>query len=564
MKRKIIKIFSLLLSFAMVFSLATGCRRGDDDNQMVDKTKTQLYVKYYNGGFGDEWLNKLCAEFEEMYTEESLEKGKTGVQIMKEFTRGQLTGPDNMKGNRNNVYLMENIDYYTYVAGGTLLDLTDTINDYAFTGKETKETEKKIINKIIDSYDEFLNVSGKYYGLPLFETSINLNYDIDMFEQRGLYFALGKTAENFAESDFKDENKISDLFVNDAEDARSYGPDGKPDTEDDGLPSTYKDFRALTIYMKVTGVTPFVWNGYEMGYLTGLVNDMWANNEGAEQMKLNFTFGGVAKNLVEIDDNGKIAKNADGSVKLMPATEIKEDNKKLLQRQKGKYDALSFAELLLDDGLKNKNSANYFSKSFDGGFSNINAQDYFLNPAENKIDPIGFLVDGGWWYNEAKVPSERNIGILPLPKTDASRIGKPNTKVSDRASLIFVSNETPSAVQPVAKAFVSFLQSDYAMETYTKYTNTFRAMKYDLSEQTLKDMSSYGKSVYATRNSEDTTVLPWMPISKTARKYASLLSYRTYGFSVNSQENNPLIYFKDHSDATVDSYFEAIWKYNDK
>ena len=30
----------------------------------------------------------------------------------------------------------------------------------------------------------------KYYGLPLFETSINLNYDIDMFNERGLYLSL--------------------------------------------------------------------------------------------------------------------------------------------------------------------------------------------------------------------------------------------------------------------------------------------------------------------------------------------------------------------------------------
>lgn len=559
--KNIVKAVSVLLCLMMVFALTVGCNRNDDFNQKVDKTKTQLYVKYYNGGFGDEWLNKLCAEFEAMYADAHLEEGKTGVQIMKEFTRGQLSGPNDMKGKLNNVYLMENIDYYTFVASGMLLDLTDTINDYAVTGTETKETDRKIVNKIPQAYDEFLNVSWKYYGLPLFETSINLNYDIDMFNERGLYFAKGQTAEDFTEEDFADESKVASLFVNKIDDARSDGPDGKPETSDDGLPATYKDFRALTIYMKVTGVTPFVWNGYETGYLTGLINDMWANNEGAAQMKLNFTFEGKANTLVETDSNGKILRNADNSVKLMQETVIDGNNKNLLQLQKGKLDAIEFAKLLLDDGLGNKNSANYYSKSFDSSFSNINAQNYFLNPDENNIDPIGFLVDGGWWYKEAKVPSDRNIGILPLPKTDASQIGKPNTKVSDRASFIFVNNETPAAVQPVAKAFVSFLQSDYAMETYTKYTNTFRAMDYDLSEETIKNLSAYGKSVYDTRNSDDTVVLPWTPISQTARKSASLLSYRTYGFSVNTQENNPLVYFKDHGDATVESYFEAIWKY---
>ena len=559
--KNMVKIISLLLCLMMVFGFAVGCRRDNSDDQREDKNKTQLYVKYYNGGFGDEWLNQLCAEFETMYADAHFEDGKTGVQIMKEFNRGQLTGPNDMKGKPINVYLMENIDYYTYVAGGTMLDLTDVVNDFAVTGKDTKETDKKIVNKIMDSYDEFLNVSGKYYALPLFETSINLNYDIDMFEQRGLYFAEDKTAEDFTEADFADESKISALFVNDADDVRANGPDGKPNTSDDGLPATYKDFRALTIYMKITGVIPFVWNGYETGYLTGLINDMWANNEGAKQMKLNFTFGGTAKTLVELDGNGKVVKNADGTIKLASEKDINESNKNLLQLQKGKLDALEFAKLLLDDGLGNKNSANYYFKSFDSGFSNINAQNYFLDPDGNNVDPIGFLVDGGWWYNEAKVSNDRNIGVLPLPKTDANQIGNPNTKVSDRSSFIFVNNETSTAVQPVAKAFVSFLQSDYAMETYTKYTNTFRAMKYDLSTETLNAMSAYGKSIYATRNSDDTTVLPWTPISQVARKNASLLSYRTYGFSVNTQENNPLIYFKDHPNATAVSYFEAIWNY---
>lgn len=558
--KKPVRILSLFLCLLMLCSVMAGCRRDDNTDQTVEKTKTQLYVKYYNGGFGDEWLNRLCAEFEAMYADVSLEEGKVGVQIMKEFNRGQLTGPDGLKGNRNNVYLMENIDYYTYVASGMLLDLSDVVNDYAMTGKDTKESITRISGKIFPSYDEFLNVSGRYYGLPLFETSINLNYDIDMFEERGLYFAAGKTAEDFTEADFADERKVSSLFVNNRDDTRSDGPDGKPSTSDDGLPATYKDFRALTIYMKIAGVTPFVWNGFETGYLTGLVNDMWANNEGANQMKLNFTFDGTADTLVQTDANGKVMRNADGSVKLMDATVIGESNRALLQLQKGKLDALSFARLLLDDGLGNPNSSNYYSRSFDSGFSNINAQDCFLDPDANGVDPIGFLVDGGWWYNEAKV-SDRNIGILPLPKVDASHIGEPNTKVSDRSSLIFVSSETPAAVQPVAKAFVSFLQSDYAMELYTKYTNTFRAMDYTLSEDTIASMSTYGKSVYATRNSADTTVLPWTPISAAARKNASVLSYRTYGFSVNSQEDNPLIYFTDHKDATAESYFEAIWNY---
>ena len=104
--KNMVKIFSLLLCLMMTFGFAVGCRRDNSEDQKVDKSKTQLYVKYYNGGFGDEWLNQLCAEFEEMYADVHFEEGKTGVQIMKEFNRGQLTGPNDMKGKLINVYLM--------------------------------------------------------------------------------------------------------------------------------------------------------------------------------------------------------------------------------------------------------------------------------------------------------------------------------------------------------------------------------------------------------------------------------------------------------------------------
>ena len=556
--KKGVKIIAALMSLATCFTVATGCGGRANVDQTTDNTKTQLYVKYYNGGFGEEWLNKLVAEFEAAYANESFEAGKTGVQIMKEFTRGQLTGPSSMKGNRNNVYLMEDVDYYTYASEGVLMDISDVVDDYAITGLNQKETDRKISAKIPGIYDEFLKIDGKYYALPLFETSINLNYDIDLFEQKCLYFADGKTAEGFTEDDYKDEGKIGELFVADKTDERSAGPDGKKGTDDDGLPATYADFRALTIYMKIVSVTPFVWNGYETGYLTGLINDMWANNEGAEQMKLNFTFDGTAKTLVDTI-------GSDGSVTLKGDTVITADNKQLLQRQKGKLDALRFAELLLDDGTGRSNSRNYYSKSFESSFLHTNAQNYFIDPEANGIgdNPIGFLVDGGWWYKEAKV-TDRNIGILPLPKTDASKIGTPNTKVCDHVSYIFIGNETPAAVVPLAKAFVSFINSDYALQTYTQYTSTMRAMDYEMPEATLATMNAYGRSVYANKKTSDTTVLPWVPVSAAARSNASYLAYRTYGFSVNSADYTPLVYLNDHKDVTPEQYFEQIWTFRNK
>ena len=104
--KKLTQIVAAVLSVITVFAF-TSCRRENQD-QTIDKNKLQLYVKYYNGGFGDEWLKKLGSEFEAMYDGYDFGGGKVGVQIFPEYTRGQLTGPSSMKGNRNNVYLLEN------------------------------------------------------------------------------------------------------------------------------------------------------------------------------------------------------------------------------------------------------------------------------------------------------------------------------------------------------------------------------------------------------------------------------------------------------------------------
>lgn len=579
MKQWIVRIVSIALLVVMCLSLVACDRSGiDDDLQKINTNKTQLYVKYCNGGFGRTWLDILCTEFEEMYKDVSFETGKKGVQIMKDFDKRNVE-VGNMSGNINQVFLQEDRDYYDFIAKDTLLDITDVVTGYAVTGVDadgnaTKETKRTIDGKMSDTYKSFYNVgseqSPKYYGLPLYETSINIVYNKDLFDSKCFYFAKGATAENFSEEDFTDDEKIQDLFVLTTEAERSYGPDNKPNTYDDGLPATYADFRALLIYMRTNGTTPFVWNGYETGYLTGMVNDMWANNVGAEQMMLNFTFSGTAaaNTLVEVDSNGKIVHNADGSVKLNgAATEINANNYSLLQLQKGKLDALKFAKLILDD------SKNYYSKSFDSGFTHTNAQDCFVKPSSYQLSSVGFLIEGGWWYKEMdqrqaftteQERMSKQFAVLPLPKADATQLGQPITKVSDRKSVIFANKYMPSEVLPIAKAFIAFLQSDHALETYTRYTDAFRAMEYDISDETKSALTPFGRSVYELRSSDDTVTLPWLPLSETARKNVSSLNYRNYGFATSSTEGNPFIYIKDNPTTTYEQYFEYIFNYKKK
>lgn len=149
---------------------------------------------------------------------------------------------------------------------------------------------------------------------------MNLVYNVDLFEEKRYYFAKGKSADALpAGADLDDYDTVSDLFIQDLDEERSYGPDGRtgidPDTNedysiDDGLPATYNDFRALITYMKNDKTIPFIWSPITVPYTTCIINEAWANSEGKEQFALNFSFNGTAKNLLQLNSDGTPKRSA--------------------------------------------------------------------------------------------------------------------------------------------------------------------------------------------------------------------------------------------------------------
>ena len=80
------RLMALLLCFAAVggtFATA-GC---DKEVQEFDESKSQLFVKYYNGGAGRAWIDEVVANFEADYADVSFEEGKKGVEVVKDFEK---------------------------------------------------------------------------------------------------------------------------------------------------------------------------------------------------------------------------------------------------------------------------------------------------------------------------------------------------------------------------------------------------------------------------------------------------------------------------------------------
>ena len=619
MKKNLKRLMAMALCTLSVVGSAmgaVGCNKNNGGEQ-IDNTKTQIKVKYNNGGLGRVWLDTVLAKFEEVYAEVSFEEGKQGVQILKDFAKRNIE-LSAMKSSDAQVFLLEDLDMWDFGVNGALLDVTDLVTKPAKTSYTTSESET-IESKISQTHKNIYNVptkdhpDGGYYAIPFFDSPMNLNYSVQLFEERGLYLRgegnfvdengnetseafpeYGATADNFTEEDFNNEVKVMNLFVTDANEARSYGPNGKTGiingidySVDDGLPATYADFKALLKQMEIVGVTAFVWNDLEPAYLTSHLNGVWANNIGVEQVQVSLTFEGVVTNVVDLDANGKVQYNSDGSVKVLeePVT-INGDNVDVLHKTKGKLDALEFAKMIVS-----KDSAgNYRFNEKSLSQNHKDAQNMFIDyESMGQDQPIAFLIDGEWWlresydanFNTIDEMHEQKFGILPLPRATREEVGTPVTNVCDHYSSIFINSNTPENKLEAAKELFSFLQNESSLLTFSYYTNMVRSMQYELSDERLaelgyfsndpkyassgREFGYYTKNIYATRLADPTcTITPWQPYSDLTRNKATLLAYRKWAFSGNIGGEimfNPIITLHANENLSAKEYFEAICKY---
>lgn len=441
---KSIKRLICVLIVVALCAGGVGCRK-DPNAVTIDTTKTQLYIGCLSAGLNTDWLRAAADDFEEFYSEEEFETGKKGVQVV--ITPGGIADYQGaqilpkMSGLRESIVITQSVDYQQFANSGLLADITDVVKaDLSEYGDVDEEGNGLTIEgKLDDRLADFLCRDGKYYALPYYEAFYGIFYDVDLFENPNnlFYFAEGKSAEGIDMT--ADDFDLSSLFIQSPDAPRSYGPDGKTGvidgvdySADDGLPATYADFFALTLYMYTNSVTPMIWNG-KLYYLTDFLVGMYANEEGYEQAALNLTFNGHAKTLVSgIDDNGDIISTYE--------EDITPENGNLLATQAGKYNVLKFWNKLVTDD-KNYESA----RSFNGNFTHTDAQDTFLlSRISSEIKDVGMIVEASWLQAEAsqtmsdhaiKYGSQysrdnRRIAIMPFPWSSSDKVGQKQTALA--------------------------------------------------------------------------------------------------------------------------------------
>ena len=491
MKKTMKQALSIGLVSLLSFT-AFGCDRGGES---VEAGKSQLYVATFAGGFGTSWMDSVEKRFEEKYANVSFEEGKVGVQIVskpeRELTNETLVAK--LEGMTHEVFFSEAINYYELQSNGLLYDISEAVTkplnwDFATGTVDANDPETKSIQEKMTNGDhkDYFGAEGKYYGLPFYEATYGIVYDIDLFEDRCLYFAENGTD-----------------FIVKKSDKRSKGPDGQFGTSDDGLPATYDDFFKLCNYMVSCGITPITWNGVSPAYMNALVESLQADYEGAEQMRLNYTANGTATNLVkEFDAAGN---------PVLESQEITAENGYLTwTKQAGKYYGLQFVENIM------KNTDYYAVGSVtSSGYMQTDAQNALIMDKyiQNK-KPVAMLVDGSWWLNEAKssfaaVEQEfgteaglqnRKFGLMPLPKATADKVGEKYSVMEVNSSICFVRGNVDKKKDKLIKEFIQFCHTDESLREFTSTTYTTKPFAYTMSDAEVNAMPYWGQEMYKLHN----------------------------------------------------------------
>ena len=489
----------LMLSAVVMFT-TVGCG-GPELVEQLDESKTTLKVYNYSGGVGTGWLTPIKERFEQKFANYEFEPGKKGVQIMPDETKTDAS-LQTIQQNENHVFFAEWVDAVSLIGNDNTLNIHDVmttpLNEFLLdeTGKPVTDDTATIESKLYEESKDFYTFRDEqYYGLPHYSHFPAIIYNHQLFEDKGLFFADAPL----------DDGTIEGNFTSSSNPKKSCGPDGKIGTEDDGLPATWDEMFLLYDRMIQRKVIPFVWNGEgAKGYTKYFLSNAYLNLVGKDVARYNYDYNS-GDNTINI-----ITKfNADGTYETGTAKISSEADKKFLHSELEKFYALEAFDKMLDN-------SNYYTKNCkDGLGSHLDAQyDFILSAGEGQ--PIGMLLEGSYWYNEAEDAGHidaaiysqedfedlNDFRIMYMPHQYNGRAsdikGKDMGKFvladqSDSFACINKTIEGNEGLVKCAKMFLAFCYTQESLEDFTAISDTVRFMHYDVDTSKLSD---YGKHIW--------------------------------------------------------------------
>ncbi len=458
------------------------------------KDQTTIYIANTGGGVGEEWLTQAAERFSKSVAEESYEEGKKGVYVDIFSSTGVTTS--NMSTDGYSMYFTERSGTArTLSQAGLALDITDIV-----TEKVYENGTKAIVDSVKDDYLSALKgTDGQYYALPHFEIYPTLTYNKAIFDANGIYFAApGETNVDAYSCDFGKANMVG------LEKAakKSCGIDGKYNTFDDGLPTTYRELLIFCNYMdEVHTVTPFTVAGGHIDYYNYLVEGIMSSLMGAESFKGMFSFDKEMEIVTGYETDKELLDVAGIGIK-KPIT-IKETITNAtgykVRQTAARYYAVALTEILHDRLWMAPDSSNNNS-------NHSKTQANFIMGGVKGQKKVGMLIEGSQWVNEAinsrhfesfeQVAQKKSeLGIMPFPVSLDTPIttenkGATRTVMDFGTSYMFVNKKVsnnPGLVRAI-KDFIQFIYQEEELQQFTKVTGVLKAsMEYDYNTSDIKN-----------------------------------------------------------------------------
>ena len=498
LKKAMCGAMALCMSFGLAAcggggSGTSGGTSGSGDTSASTSINVLVFTGTATRNGAIKWIQDAAERFTELKKNEVYESGKKGVNIS--ISDNKLIPYANLSTDGNDIYLDEaTADMYTYSASNELMQLDEIVNYIEDEQGLTIDADAK---KRMLGYKS-ADGQRHYYGLPQYEWSNSLTYDVNYFEDSGLYFAK-PDATKYKEH----EGKYGTVkFVDPMDMQKSCGPDGAYGTTDDGLPSSLEELAQLCDYIKSKSGSPFIIPGGAGGsvYSFHMVQAIWAALEGAETMKsITAEFSDKA---VEVVTGFKSNEFFFGDKNIpMPITEkvvLNNETGYKMYDMASRYYALAFMQLANDN--------DWFHSETKSDTSADKVQTTFI--ATNANERAAMYIDGTYWYHEAKLYNKgsaftqwrrtsggkaRKLSYMSLPTTLNGSVaegeGKKNTMLNVGSSFMFANNRV-SENEGKKKAVVDFLKFLYSKEelaAFTEFLGMNIPINYDYDEQKLGD-----------------------------------------------------------------------------
>ena len=494
--KKYLKKAGAYLCVALTAATSIPFASCGDTGVYIDPNKTQVWVSVFNGGFGDDWVEKTMAEFNETHPKTQFLLTEPNKDVNSKIEMAIMAGTTEA-----DVFFACESSVQTMMRRGALMDLSNVMSS-----KPDGENGQTVLGKMkaVDVFEDVYSYNNTWYALPFNESMSGYIYDHDLFVEEGF------------------------LLTQEDGVTLTLGKDGTPDTYDDGLPETMEEWDYMLENIRSAGIYPFIYCNNQGGYLTGHTEGLWEQYDGTPNYQISY------------DYDGTYVKPSTGeTITITPKTGY------LVEEMEGKEKALEFVEKYATD--KGRTTANNYIHPASAYTTTDHraAQDKFVGGyrGRNSSDPnnmqIAMISEGIWWENEARpmfkslvedgeVGQEygtRDFRFMILPNLEGQKgidgNGHGTVMGGGEHGSIFAKAQTDPVKIKAIEEFLTYVHSDKILKRCVIDLNCIRPFDLELTPTEFNQLTKFGQNAWTIYNdSENITVNRYR-----AGQYISELTY---------------------------------------